>query len=102
MAAQQKSIEAFLEAANEAAKVILETVKKDGFILVFSHLDADGVAAAGIMGKMLNRLDARCRIRVMQWVDEKIIGEVIAIPIAGALSRTPGIGPRWRSPRTRR
>jgi single-stranded-DNA-specific exonuclease len=77
MAAQQ-NIEGFLASENEAAKVILETVKKDGFILAFSHLDADGVAAAGIMGKMLTRLDARFRIRVMQWVDEKIIGEVIA------------------------
>jgi single-stranded-DNA-specific exonuclease len=78
MTEQQRSIEGFLNAANEAAKVILETVKKDGFILVFSHLDADGVAAAGVMGKMLYRLDARFRIRVMQWVDDKIIGEVIA------------------------
>ena len=75
---QQQNIEGFLAAANEAAKVILETVKKDGFILVFSHLDADGVAAAGIMGKMLYRLDARFRIRVMQWVDERIIGGVIS------------------------
>ena len=74
----QQNIEGFLASENEAAKVILETVKKDGFILVFSHLDADGVAAAGIMGKMLTRLDARFRIRVMQWVDDKIIGEVIA------------------------
>ena len=77
-AQQQQNIEGFLAAANEAAKVILETVKKDGFTLVFSHLDADGVAAAGVMGKMLSRLDARFRIRVMQWVDDKIIGEVIA------------------------
>jgi single-stranded-DNA-specific exonuclease len=77
-AQQQQNIDGFLAAENEAAKVILETVKKDGFILVFSHLDADGVAAAGVMGKMLLRLDARFRIRVMQWVDEKIIGEVIS------------------------
>jgi single-stranded-DNA-specific exonuclease len=75
---QQASIEQFLAQANEAAKVILETVQKDGFITVFSHLDADGVAAAGVMGKALYRLDACFRIRVMQWVDEKIIGEVIA------------------------
>ncbi len=75
---QQASIEQFLMAADKAAKVILETVQKDGFIVVFSHLDADGVAAAGVMGKALYRLDARFRIRVMQWVDEKIIGEVIA------------------------
>ncbi len=76
-AQQQQNIDGFLAAANEAAKVILETVKKDGFILVFSHLDADGVAAAGIMGKMLSRLDARFRIKVMQWMDDKIVGEVI-------------------------
>ena len=77
-AQQQQNIDGFLAASNEAAKVILETAKKDGLILVFSHLDADGVAAAGIMCKMLYRLDARFRIRVMQWVDEKIVGEVIS------------------------
>ena len=78
MTIQQKSIEGFLASAKEAANVILETAKKDGFILVFSHLDADGIAAAGVMGKVLYRLDARFRIRVMQWVDDKIIGEIIA------------------------
>jgi len=75
---QQKAIEGFITSAKEAAKVILETVQKDGFILVFSHLDADGIAAAGVMGKALYRLDARFRLRVMQWVDDKIIGEIIA------------------------
>jgi len=76
--AQQASIELFLGQAEKAARVINETVKNDGFIVVFSHLDADGVAAAGVIGKTLFRLGARFRIRVMQWVDEKIIGEVIA------------------------
>ncbi len=76
--AQQASIELFLAQAEKAAKVINETVKNDGFIVVFSHLDADGVAAAGVIGKTLFRLGARFRIRVTQWVDEKIIGEVIA------------------------
>ncbi len=78
MAEQQASIERFLASAAEASKVILETVQKDGFIHVFSHLDADGVAAAGVMGKTLFRLDAKFRIRVTQWVDEKIIGEIVA------------------------
>jgi hypothetical protein len=36
----QQNIEGFLASENEAAKTILETVKKDGFILVFSHLNA--------------------------------------------------------------
>jgi single-stranded-DNA-specific exonuclease len=76
--AHPENIQKFLAQANEAAKVIKETAEKDGFISCFSHLDADGVAAAGVIGKMLSRLGARFRIRVMQWVDEKIIAEVTA------------------------
>src|SRR3972149_2463525 len=78
MAEEQTPIERFLASAAQAAKAIVETVEKDGFIHVFSHLDADGVAAAGILGKALFRLDARFRIRVTQWVDEKIISEIIS------------------------
>ena len=78
MAEEQTPVEHFLASAAQAAKAIVETVEKDGFIHVFSHLDADGVAAAGIIGKALFRLDARFRIRVTQWVDEKIIGEIIS------------------------
>jgi RecJ-like exonuclease len=78
MGTEQKSIEVFLDSAAKAAKVILETVDRDGFIHVFSHLDADGVAAAGIIGKALLRLDARFRLRITQWIDEKIIGEITA------------------------
>jgi single-stranded-DNA-specific exonuclease len=78
MASEETPIEGFLASAAQAAKTILETVEKDGFIHVFSHLDADGVAAAGIMAKALFRLDARFRIRVTQWIDEKIIGEIVA------------------------
>jgi RecJ-like exonuclease len=77
MAAQQASIERFLASATGASKVILETVQKDGFIHVFSHLDADGIAAAGVMGKALYRLDAKFRIRITQQLDEKIIGEIV-------------------------
>ena len=77
MAAKQESIDHFLESAKEASKTILETVHKDGFIHVFSHLDADGIAAAGVMGKTLFRLDAKFRIRITQQLDEKIIGEIV-------------------------
>jgi single-stranded-DNA-specific exonuclease len=70
--------ERFLTSVDRAAKVIVETVENDGFIHVFSHLDADGVAAAGIMGRALFKLGARFRLRVTQWVDEKIIGEIVA------------------------
>jgi RecJ-like exonuclease len=75
---EQTPTEKFLASADKAAKLILETVEKDGFIDCFSHLDADGVAAAGVIGKALYRLDAKFRVRVMQWVDDKIINDIIA------------------------
>jgi len=78
MATEQTPVKSFLASAAQAAKAIIETVEKDGFIHVFSHLDADGVAAAAIIGKALFRLDARFRLRVTQWIDEKIIGEIVA------------------------
>jgi len=78
MATEQTPVEKFLASTAQAAKAIVETVEKDGFIHVFSHLDADGVAAAAIIGKALFRLDARFRLRVTQWIDEKIIGEIIS------------------------
>jgi RecJ-like exonuclease len=78
MAQQPESFTKFLAQAGTAAKAIKEVTDKDGFVSCFSHLDADGVAAAGVISKMLSRLGARYRIRVMQWVDEKIIAEVTA------------------------
>jgi single-stranded-DNA-specific exonuclease len=77
MGLDEKQTVNFLNSAADAAKTILEVVKKDGFIHVFSHLDADGVAAAGIIGKALYRLDARFRIRITQWVDEKLVAEIL-------------------------
>ena len=78
MALDENKIADFLNSAAKAAETILETVKNDGLIYVFSHLDADGVAAGGIIGKALFRLDARFRSRITQWVDEKIMGEVLS------------------------
>jgi RecJ-like exonuclease len=78
MALGEKQVADFLGSAAQAAKTILETVKEDGAIYAFSHLDADGVAAAGIIGKALFRLDAKFRIRITQWIDEKIVGEILS------------------------
>jgi RecJ-like exonuclease len=73
-----KQVADFLGSATQAAKTILETVKEDEAIYAFSHLDADGVAAAGIIGKALFRLDAKFRVRITQWIDEKIVGEILS------------------------
>lgn len=78
MSADSKAAHDFLSAADTAAQIIRETVRNDGFIHLFSHLDADGIAAAAIIGKALYRLNARLRIRITQWVDEKIIGDIVA------------------------
>src|SRR4030042_1580111 len=77
MALNESQVTAFLDSAAKAAKIIKETVEEDGLIHVFSHLDADGVAAAGIIGRALTRLDARFRVRITQWIEEKIM-EVLA------------------------
>jgi RecJ-like exonuclease len=78
MAITEEQFKAFMETVNEAAKLIKEKAQKGGFIHVVSHLDADGIAAAGIIGKALLKLDANFRIRIQHWVDEKIVGEIVS------------------------
>ncbi len=78
MVSDETDVAGFLDSASRAAKVIEEVAREDGLIHVFSHLDADGVAAAGIMGKALFRLDARFRIQITQWINEKIAGEILS------------------------
>ncbi len=78
MVLDEKQITDFLDSASHAAKTILETVKENGVIHVFSHLDADGLAAAGIIGRALFRLDARFRIRITQWINDKAIEEILS------------------------
>jgi len=77
MALDEGQVAGFLDSASYAAKTILETVKEDGFIHVYSHYDADGIAAAGIIGKALFRLDARFRIKITQWIDGKLVDDVL-------------------------
>ncbi len=74
----EHQITRFLHSAEHAAETILEVVKEEGSIIVFSHLDADGVAAAGIIGKTLLRLDATFRIRVTQWIETEIVNEILS------------------------
>jgi RecJ-like exonuclease len=78
MSADDEKAAKLLDSAGVAAKTILDVVKEDGFIQVFSHLDADGVAGGGIIGKMLYRLDARFRIRVTQWIGDRLAKEVLS------------------------
>jgi len=76
MTYDDQQIRALLEEAREAAEIILEHIERDDCITVFSHMDADGISAAGIMGVALSRAEARFRIRVERWLDEKVAGEI--------------------------
>jgi len=68
--------ESFFSAAAQAADVAKKCINDGGFIHVVSHLDADGLAAAGIIGAALARFDATFRIRIERWLDEKVIERI--------------------------
>jgi len=76
MAIGENAIKAFTSDASEAANLISKCVEEGGFIHVVSHLDADGLAAAGVIGKALWRFGADFRVRIQQWVDEKIVAAI--------------------------
>lgn len=71
-------IESFLKVATNAADVIRKCANEGGLIHVASHLDADGLAAAGITGTALARLDATFRTRIARWLDEKTLQSILA------------------------
>jgi len=67
-----------LKAAAHAANIIKKCVNAGGLIQVVSHLDADGLAAAGVIGTALARLDATFCIRIERWLDEKTLESILA------------------------
>ena len=73
-----EKFEALMKDASLAAEVIRETAEKSEYIHIISHLDADGLAAAGIIGKALAKMDATFKIRVQHWIDEKVVEEIKA------------------------
>lgn len=78
MPVEKEQIDALVKDASEAASLILKYVEKDEVIQIASHVDADGLAAAAIIGKSLLRLGGTFRIRVSKWVDEKVVDEIAA------------------------
>ena len=64
--------------ASKAANLILRSIENGDTILVSSHTDADGLAAAGIIGKSLSKLGGTFRLRIAKWVDEKVVDQIAA------------------------
>ncbi len=78
LAISKKQIALLTNDAVEAANLILDHTKKGDIIHVHSHVDADGLSAAGIMGKALLRAGARFRLRLERWMDEKVADRIAA------------------------
>jgi len=57
--------------------VIRSYAERGDFFRVVSHVDADGLAAAGVIGKALFRLGAHFRVRIVQQIDDSLIGELV-------------------------
>jgi len=76
MAVKDESIKVLLNETRKAAENILEHVEQGRSVLVISHMDADGLSAAGIMGVALARIDAVFRVRIERWFDENVAREI--------------------------
>jgi len=73
-----QQFDSLLNAAEKAAALIRKHAENGALIHVVSHLDADGLSAAGIIGKALFRLNATFRVRIERWLDQKIIESIQA------------------------
>ena len=68
--------QSLLSSASKAAKLITDEIKENSQILVVSHFDADGIAAAAILGKALIRKDASIHIRIINKLNEGALEEI--------------------------
>jgi len=78
MPVSKKQIACLTDDATKAADLIWEHARKGDAIHVHSHVDADGLSAAGVMGKALLRAGARFRLRLERWMDEKVADRIAA------------------------
>jgi RecJ-like exonuclease len=65
----------FNERIKAASEFLAESLKNNAVFRVYSHLDADGLAAAGIVGLALSNKQAVFRTRILPWLDENVLNE---------------------------
>ncbi|MDQ1280974.1 MAG: single-stranded-DNA-specific exonuclease [Thermoproteota archaeon] len=76
MAEKAQNRKDFKLSVTKAAEIIKENIEKGKSITLISHVDADGLAAASIMGKALAREEAFFRIRIWKQMDELLVEEI--------------------------
>ena len=62
--------------AANAATLLGRCVDAGRFVRLVTHLDADGLAAAAVMARALDRMGALFRIRVVKQIDEHVVEEL--------------------------
>ncbi len=75
-----KNLDRLLEHANSAAERIDEWIEANEQIFVTSHLDADGISAAGIIGTALHRRNAFYQIRITRQLDRIFLSDLATRP----------------------
>jgi len=68
-------LDSLMARVSEAARLISEEAEKGSQILVLSHFDADGLAAAGAIGAALHRLHSMLHVRAVDGLDEDTLNQ---------------------------
>ncbi|UCH37798.1 MAG: DHH family phosphoesterase [Candidatus Bathyarchaeota archaeon] len=66
----------FIKQITHAAKILRECAAREQFIRIVSHLDADGICAASILGQTLRRVNTSFGIRIWKQFDEHAVQEL--------------------------
>ena len=92
MSVEKKQIAGLTKDASEAANLIRDHVEKGDIIHLSSHIDADGLSAAGIIGKALFRAGGKFRLRLERWMDEKVAERIAKENVALTIFTDMGSG----------
>ncbi len=76
MSVSKQQLASLTKDASEVANLIRDHIEKGDVIHLSSHIDADGLSAAGIMGKALLRAGGKFRLRLERWMDEKVADRI--------------------------
>lgn len=69
------NIDKFIEAIKKTVKII-DKMGKEDVIYVFTHIDADGISSAGIMGKLLHFLDKPFIIKPLKQIRKDVLENI--------------------------
>jgi RecJ-like exonuclease len=70
------NVEDFMRNCEQAAQKIQFHVKQSDFIQITSHIDADGITAASIIGKAVYRIGGYFNLRIVKQLDEKLVNQL--------------------------